>query len=258
MQNEVLVKSHYMVYRSATNQRGAVPRRRAVSRVVYVRPPLPPPEAPPHQPKYGGRIGGLSKSYKCRLRYSDFISLDPSAVSPIASYIFRANSLYDPDLTGVGHQPYGFDQLMARYDHFTVIGSKIYVRNMQEGTSNVNPCVFGIHLSDNNTVPFSDVNHFLESPDGSANSVGGILSSGAYIQAGVGNTISKGFSMNRFFHKKLGDSDMQGSASANPTEGAYFQVLACSINGNDPGSCTFKVTIDFDVIFTEPKILAQS
>jgi hypothetical protein len=27
--------------------------------------------------------------------------------------VFRMNSLYDPDLTGTGHQPYGFDQLVS-------------------------------------------------------------------------------------------------------------------------------------------------
>ena len=40
---------------------------------------------------------------------------------------FVANGAFDPNLTGVGHQPRGFDQFMAGYETFTVTGSKISV-----------------------------------------------------------------------------------------------------------------------------------
>lgn len=33
---------------------------------------------------------------------------------------YRANSLYDPDLTGVGHQPMGYDQLKILYNRYRV------------------------------------------------------------------------------------------------------------------------------------------
>ena len=35
--------------------------------------------------------------------------------------VYRLNSLFDPDLSGVGHQPYGYDQLMAIYQRYKVI-----------------------------------------------------------------------------------------------------------------------------------------
>lgn len=35
-------------------------------------------------------------------------------------YQFRLNSLFDPDFTGTGHQPYGFDQLTAIYSRYRV------------------------------------------------------------------------------------------------------------------------------------------
>ncbi len=37
-----------------------------------------------------------------------------------SEYVFRLNSLYDPDLTGTGHQPYGFDQFAALYSRYKV------------------------------------------------------------------------------------------------------------------------------------------
>lgn len=37
-----------------------------------------------------------------------------------AEQVFRLNSLYDPDLTSTGHQPYGFQQAKALYSRYLV------------------------------------------------------------------------------------------------------------------------------------------
>lgn len=42
--------------------------------------------------------------------------------------IFRANSLYDPDLTGTGNQPRGFDQWSAFYARYMVVACGITIR----------------------------------------------------------------------------------------------------------------------------------
>lgn len=58
------------------------------------------------------------------LKYSDLITV-PSQISTIRSlYSFRANSAFDPDYTGIGHQPLGFDQMMALYARYEVISTK--------------------------------------------------------------------------------------------------------------------------------------
>lgn len=45
-----------------------------------------------------------------------------------AEHVFRGNSLYDPDYTGVGVQPYGFDQYFPDlYDQYNCPASKITV-----------------------------------------------------------------------------------------------------------------------------------
>lgn len=207
----------------------------------------------PMRPRYGPRrIGGLAKKHTARLRYSQMVTLDPTA-GTIAAHIFRANSLFDPDQSGLGHQPYGFDQLMQWYDHYTVIGSKMTARPIPVGTPNVTPGVALIHLSDTLVQPFSSVDHMLESPGNSR-----WVTTGANPQNPMQRAVRKGFSMRKFFNKKLGEDDMQGTIASNPAEHAYFILMHGDISGNDPSPYTFQVTIDYIAVFTEPKILVQS
>lgn len=57
-----------------------------------------------------------------------------NASAPVVQ-VFRGNSIFDPDFTGVGSQPMGHDQWATLYRRYRVIGSKITVRtNSLDGT----------------------------------------------------------------------------------------------------------------------------
>lgn len=58
------------------------------------------------------------------LPYAETFSMSTVASVP-GSTVFRANSCFDPDFTGGGHQPRGFDQYTAMYGHARVLKSKI-------------------------------------------------------------------------------------------------------------------------------------
>lgn len=59
---------------------------------------------------------------------SDFNMSTTVGVSYVTINTFSGNSLFDPDVTGVGVQPYGYDPLASLYGSYNVIGSKIKVR----------------------------------------------------------------------------------------------------------------------------------
>ena len=68
------------------------------------------------------------QSMSTMLRYTDKINMGLiGATTNVIQNQFVANGAFDPNLTGVGHQPRGFDQFMAGYETFTVTGSKISV-----------------------------------------------------------------------------------------------------------------------------------
>lgn len=56
------------------------------------------------------------------LGYSDTFTLSEAGNGLGAIYSFRLNSLYDPDLTGVGGQPVAFDQYALIYSKYLVFG----------------------------------------------------------------------------------------------------------------------------------------
>jgi len=62
-----------------------------------------------------------------KMRYCETVSIASSLV-PVTSVNFACNSIYDPNLSGTGHQPYGHDTYASIYNQYTVLASKITFR----------------------------------------------------------------------------------------------------------------------------------
>ena len=85
-------------------------------------------------------------SMKFTMRYCDNITI-PNHNAGAGPYCFRMNSIFDPDHTGVGHQPRFHDQVAGIYHKYCVIGARAYIELLSSGTSSVaggigNPTVF--------------------------------------------------------------------------------------------------------------------
>lgn len=82
-----------------------------------------------------------------KMVYAQFYSLSPGSGN-FAVQIMRGNSIHDPDLTGVGHQPYGHDQWANFYEYYRVVSSKIEVNAVSNDTSE--PCLMVLCPSEDN------------------------------------------------------------------------------------------------------------
>lgn len=203
-------------------------------------------------------LTGFPSSKMVKLRYTQEFSLNPGVANK-SSQVFRANDMYDPDSSGVGHQPVGFDQWIGVvYDHFTVVGSKISVTAVPSTVNNVTPGYWGIVLSDNGLVVSgaTSVTSLLESKfTGKRTNIYGLVNGPKHP------TLTKSFSAKKFFGVKtglVGDTLYRGGNTISPAEQAYFEVYAASVNGNDPGTWNFIATIDYIAVLTEPKALPSS
>jgi len=191
---------------------------------------------------YGG--SAFPAEMRATLRYVDWDLTLPIS-TPGNPYVFQywANSVYDPNYTSTGHQPQGFDNLMAIYNHFRVVKSKITI------TMNVvDAGVFSMVL-------------YLDDDASTASSI-----TNAQEQAGskfVSFTKDSGprhLSLNYDAETVWGPAYMNedklvGTASSNPSEGQYFTMIVNNVGTFVGVSVYVNVKIDYDVIFDERKTM---
>jgi len=87
--------------------------------------------------------------------YSDVVVLTEGAAGGGAFQVYRTNDLYDPDFTGVGHQPMYFDQLVSStgpYLNFLVPQATFELRFVN--TSNT-PVTLVVHPNNSTSTPAS-------------------------------------------------------------------------------------------------------
>lgn len=123
-----------MYYRSVKNRRKPVRTRRVrrVRKKVYVKRRYP-------LKRY---VSALPQRMFVKLNYCE-PNMDMSlAAAVVSTQTWRLNSLFDPDLTGVGHQPYLYDQYSALFNRFLVHGCKVYVAAQLQSGAARPACIF--------------------------------------------------------------------------------------------------------------------
>lgn len=197
---------------------------------------------------YKSPISPVPQTKRCTLRYAEAnVSLDPSATIP-AEYFFRANDLYDPNYTGTGHQPLGFDQWMNLYGKFTVVNSKITVK--------------WTNGADATTADWLVMCRLVTSP--TSNNTTEILESNRCCwQAKERESIVT--LVNSYSHRRehgrlpLQDASMFGTVTTSPTNLMYFHI-ACinAVISSDVTPLIATVVIEYDTLFFDPIVLSSS
>lgn len=196
----------------------------------------------------------IPNKFAAKLRYAQSGAVNPGISGIPGVQVFNASSCFDPDTTGIGHQPRGFDQWMTMFDHYTVIGSKITVSYSVNGQADDRAIVLGVNLKDDGTV-YTDKNDYME-----GRNVSSKLVSGGATGDARSCTLTKHYSPKKFLGitKPLAGSLIRGSATSNPSENAYFHCWAAPTGTADLDSIAYQVVIDYLVVFTEPKNPSQS
>lgn len=205
-------------------------------------------------------LGGMGTSHLVKLRYSQTFVLDPGA-GLAAIQAFRANGLQDPDLTGIGHQPSNFDRWSLFFDRYTVLGARCSVVPVYINNTNVIPGLLCLALSENGTVistshGLGGISNIIEQPRLKVS----MKNLGTVNTDGYGS-LTKNFSAKKFFGIKniKGVQPYTSDVTTNPAEQAFFEVgYVSSDDANNPGPMTFRATIDYIALLTEPKMTDAS
>lgn len=205
-----------------------------------------------------GRITGLSPNnygfpdrLKTKLQYCDVLDLTAVAGTP-ALYQYRLSSLFDPDLTSIGHQPMWFDQLAAVYTRYRVLGAKITVTFIPPHVNDTEandkgPYLVGITTSESSTFASTSYEALLENP----NTTHAII----VDKQGANNKVdlSATYSPKRDLDIGPDDDLMNPLTTASPTRNFHATIWALDMVEAVAQDVVVKVNIEYTCQFSIPR-----
>lgn len=193
----------------------------------------------------------LSNKFLFKTRYVELNqSLDVGTGGIPVTQVYSLTSLFDPNYTGVGHQPLGFDNIMPMYDHYTVIGARVKVT-----ASNLDrdPQYIVLQIKDGISLS-TNLSAMIENGRTNFKTLGGNET------ASSTQTLTANFSAKQFFSRNPMASDkQQGTVSSSPLENAFLHItVAPTTIGENTTKVVYSIIIEYIAMLTEPKQLGQS
>ncbi len=196
-------------------------------------------------------------SARKRLVYYEPSFSTAGTAGAITQYTFSANGVYDPNVTGSGHQPLGFDTMMLYYEQYTVVRSSLTLRFVGNGAQAATVSVSLAPDTTSAVLPDIIENGYVITKvvDGRGNSGYG---TGQRVMS-----LSLPCDVVKYFGRKsqreiLDDANLYGTAAANPTEQVYFAINTWGFGDfTDNTSVSMDAVIEYDVIFWEPRKVAS-
>lgn len=184
-------------------------------------------------------------------RYCDFFSLQTAPAGAMLAQDFMLNSMYDPDITNTGHQPFYRDQLAQLYTKYKVVKVKLHGYAV-ENAYNYAPVgiasIYGEDLGGTN----SDIQYLWERP---------------HCKPMVLRSEKITLAKTKWLKvaKLLNLSDLEYASDSyavavgsNPSQPAYWRIMLRSIDSASQPYVTIIVDMRFVVEWSEPVAVASS
>lgn len=203
----------------------------------------------PYNPQYG--VGGvIPPSRVVSFCYTDSYLVSSSTPTIPGAHRFALNSIFDPDSTGIGHQPLGHDEMAQLYRKYKVLGTKITARFMWD-TSAGQAHRVGIYFDDDTSLPtsqfqISEKNHNRDSKI--------LLPNNQSMQ-----TIVAKWSGKKWFKDNWVTDGTSGIFGANPVNPGYAFAWVNPMDGAGSfAQVRLEVTIEYITKCYDPKDLPVS
>lgn len=222
---------------------------------------------------------GFPQSMRTKLRYVTRVRLDLPASGAVMHYTMRGNSIFDPDFATGGHKPRGSDEYFALYETYTVLGSTCAVNIQYQAydgpvATSSSGATHELYQGGFGTTQSPGVPGVVCLLQKSADEINNASTPEAMMeqdktiwkiitnQEGA-HVLKAKMQVSEFFGKGtlVGATGYTGTAATNPDEPVYFHVAAARGNTSQDNAnvyCEFFITMEYDVVFTEPKKLAAS
>lgn len=196
------------------------------------------------------RMGlGFPKKITFTHKYHETVNLTVAA-GVVGIYNFSCNGMFDPNITGTGHQPLYYDQMTALYDHYTVIGSKMRVKLVQ-ALGNQPAVRIATYINDDATVTPARIDTLGEQSSGKQ-----FLIPPASVDS---YTLTNSWSAKKTFGGSvLGNDNLQGTSGTNPTEQSYYTIAFQAADESTTVTMFAEVDITYIAVWDELRDVSSS
>lgn len=169
------------------------------------------------------------------------------------SFRFSANGMFDPNITGVGHQPLYFDQISALYNFYYVMKSNIKVSLFgPHQESAAQPTLVISQVTDNASSGNFDTE--AERPS-SSRILCTDLGTGQGMYPSVWNTFD---AKKRYGSQIVNNPEYRGTSATNPNEQTYFNIQVSDKALSGLTSVDVLVEINYFAEWNDRKLVSGS
>nr|QTE03423.1 MAG: capsid protein [Phoenicurus auroreus CRESS-DNA-virus sp.] len=196
-------------------------------------------------PGLGPRTFGFPKAIVTDLRYRSNLTI--TSTSGAVNYnVYRANSVFDPDQSNIGHQPMFFDNYANIYNNYRVLGSKITVtftplQDFSDTANNVistrGPWLIGINGTNATTSYSATPETRMEAND----SICALLNSRQGADGVM--TLTDTFNSETTLGRPVQDDVNSAAVTGNPSQQWYWQPWVADYSG---GTSSVVITVDIE------------
>lgn len=180
----------------------------------------------------------------CLMRYNTTVTLNCDVASIPGYHLFRCNSIFDPDQSGTGHQPYARDLYAQIYNHYMVNSATIVIAPITSGIG-----MIGCTITDDTTVNFGFDN---------CKEVKGTRMIPLNNQGIGAAKLSQTYNARQIFEPNYDTTGITAAMGNNPSEQSYFHLWYCPKDSVSTGTITLNVSIVYNVSMWELQDLGQS
>ncbi len=192
---------------------------------------------------------GFPDELRCTLKYTEQITMSGTPTTP--AQVFRMNSLFDPNLTGTGHQPNYYDQLQAVYGQYCVTSAKLTAKFASNQSAIVS---MGVMLYSENNIGTLTVENLCETKYAMDLTVGGTNANPTRSFALPTANVTKMMGQSALNT----DPNTYSIVTSNPTDVLFGIIKFTSSDAVTGLNLECMVTLYFDCIFKELQQLTES
>jgi len=200
-------------------------------------------------------LSPFPQRYITTCKYSENITVPGPGGGGLAQYNYRLNSIFDPNLSGIGYQPYGHDTLATLYNRYRVISCSYVIHGVcTDNASNTNSQIVVIPANEAITLSggFQEsMSHpkakFISQPNNGAALKP--LKGTVYLPSLVGRSKAQ----------YMADDRYQAVLGANPLENAILNIFGGMITSSATTvSMNISITLKYTVEYFDFKNLPLS